>query len=306
MELRQLRYFVAAAEELNYHKAAQRLHLSQPSLSQQIIALEREVGAPLLERDTRHVRLTDTGRLFLEEARRTLAQADRARDTVRRAMQGKTGSLRVGYPAFGSASFVRRLLTEFEARHPKIEVEREAPLSSADLSSLIREHRIDAGFVRLPMEDMDGLASRTLEQDPLCAVISSSHAFAADRPSVRMSELNGLPFVGLPRDQNPALYDLWMTKLFPSYGYAPADRIEEPSLEGIMAAVVEGRGVALMPATLEDIYRSKGVRFLSIDPPRPYLDQGVVWLSGAESPALQLLLDLCDEQLDVPVVEPVS
>jgi DNA-binding transcriptional LysR family regulator len=305
MELRQLRYFVAAAEELNFHKAAQRLHLSQPSLSQQIIALEREVGAPLLERDTKHVRLTETGRLFLEEARRTLAQADRARETVRRAVQGKTGSLRVGYPAFGSAPFVRRLLTEFEARHPQIEVKREAPLSSSDLSSLIRDHRIDAGFVRLPMEDMDRLASRTLEQDPLCAVISSAHEFAG-RASVRMRDLRGVSFVGLPRNQNPALYDLWMTKLFPSYGFSPADSIEEPSLEGIMAAVVEGRGVALMPATLEHIYRSEGVRFLSIDPPRPYLDQGVVWLSGGESPALQLLLDLCDELLDVAVAEPVS
>jgi DNA-binding transcriptional LysR family regulator len=304
MELRQLRYFVAAAEELNFHKAAQRLHLSQPSLSQQIIALEREVGAPLLERDTKHVRLTGTGRLFLEEARRTLAQADRARDTVRRAVEGKTGSLRVGYPAFGSAPFVRRMLTTFEARHPQIEIERVAPLSSADLSALIRSRRLDAGFVRLPMEDMDGLASRTLEQDPLCALISSAHELAG-RSSVRMSDLNGVSFVGLPRDQNPALYDLWMRTLFPSYGFTPSVRIEEPSLEGIMAAVVEGRGVALMPATLEDIYRSDGVRFLAIEPPRPYLDQGVVWLSSAESPPLQLLLDLCDDLLDVAVAEPV-
>jgi len=305
VELRQLRYFVAAAEELNFHKAAQRLHLSQPSLSQQIIALEREVGAPLLERDTKHVRLTDTGRLFLEEARRTLAQADRARDTVRRAVQGKTGTLRVGFPAFGNAPFVRRLLTEYEARHPQIDVVREAPLSSADLSGLIRANHLDAGFVRLPMEDMRGLESRALERDPLCAVISASHVLA-DRPSVRMRDLDGLAFVGLPRYQNPTLYDLWMTKLFPSYGFTPSGRIEEPSLESIIAAVVEEQGVALMPASLEDIYRSKGVRFLMIEPPGPYLDQGLVWAAGTDSKPLLLLLDLCDEVTTVGAVEPVS
>jgi DNA-binding transcriptional LysR family regulator len=97
-----------------------------------------------------------------------------------------------------------------------------------------------------------------------------------------------------------------MTKVFPSFGLTPLVHVEEQSLEGVLEAVVEGRGVALLPATLENIYRSTGVAFTSIEPPGPYLDQGVVWAAGAASPALQLMLDLSCELSDTGVEESVS
>src|SRR5438046_3814480 len=114
MELRHLRYFVAVAEELNFHRAADRLHISQPSLSQQIMALEHEIGTPLLERNSKGVQLTRTGRVFLEEARRTLRQADRAREAGRGAARGRMGVLRVGYSPFGSSSLIHRILRSSE------------------------------------------------------------------------------------------------------------------------------------------------------------------------------------------------
>src|SRR6059058_1724816 len=129
MELRHLRYFVAVAEDLSFSRAADRLHISQPSLSQQIMSLEHEIGTALLERDSKGVQLTPAGRLFLEEARRTLRQADRTRETGRRAAQ----VLRVGFAPFGNSPIIDRVLAACEDRHPEIDLS----LNSVWLDSLV-------------------------------------------------------------------------------------------------------------------------------------------------------------------------
>src|SRR5215470_3343253 len=152
MELRHLRYFVAVAEELHFGRAAIRLHMAQPPLSQQIRQLEQEIGVTLLNRTKRRVELTPAGRAFLEEARRTLAQAERSVRTAQRASRGETGFLAIGFVPTADLDVLPRVLRAWRRRCPDVEVELSA-LSPAQQVEALREGRIQVGILRPPIDD---------------------------------------------------------------------------------------------------------------------------------------------------------
>lgn len=150
MELRHLRYFIALADVLHFGRAAAALQIAQPSLSHQIRQLEQELQTNLLERTTKRVRLTDAGRAFLEEARQTLAQADRAALVARRASRGELGTLRIGFAHWVDPTRVLASIKSFNSRHPGIQIDLQTMNVPLQIAAL-RDGRLDVGFVRPPI-----------------------------------------------------------------------------------------------------------------------------------------------------------
>ena len=250
MDIRQLRYFVAVAEELNFSRAAERLHMSQPPLSLQIKAIEAELGTLLFERTRRKVELTEPGRLFLEHARALIAQMEGAGDAVRRAGRGEAGEIRIAFTgSVPMADAFPRFIQAFREQHPAVRVEMGHQSSGAQLQALADRH-IDVGFLRpshlfVPGDD---IAVRGIWEDELKVVLPAGHRLARARGGVRVADLAEEPFVLFPRGIGCGLYDHVMT-LCHQAGFAP--RVVQEAREGvtILALVAAGTGISILPDT---------------------------------------------------------
>jgi DNA-binding transcriptional LysR family regulator len=256
MDIRQLRYFVAVAEELNFSQAARRLHMSQPPLSQQIKAVEEELGTVLLERNRRRVRLTEPGRLFLVQARSILAQLDDAGNEVRRAALGEAGEIRMAFT--GSVPMFEpfpRFVQAFRERFPGVRVEMAHMSSGAQLQA-ITDRRIDVGFLRPSHQFAPGpdIKVRSIWEDGLMAVLPAAHRLARTRAAVRVEDLADEPFILFPRGIGCGLYDHVMG-LCSQAGFAP--RLAQEAREGvtILALIAAGTGISILP----DTYRNASI-----------------------------------------------
>ena len=177
MELRHLRYFIAVAEELHFGRAAQLLGISQPPLSQQIQALEQELGARLFERTNRRVALSEAGRLFLEEARRVLAQVDKAADVARRAQLGELGELKIGFTSSAPfSSSIPQAIFAFRQAFPAVHLHLKE-MSSREVADGLVDESIEVGMMR-PLVLPDSLHAVELFREPLVAVIRADHPLA--------------------------------------------------------------------------------------------------------------------------------
>ncbi|MDU2611008.1 MAG: LysR family transcriptional regulator, partial [Pseudomonas aeruginosa] len=178
MELRHLRYFIAVAEELHFGRAAERLGISQPPLSQQIQALEEEIGARLFERTNRRVELTDAGRLFLDESRQVLAQVDKAVLLARRAHLGELGELKIGFTS--SAPFTSTIpssIHAFRKAYPDVHLDLQE-MSSRQVLKALLEESLQVGVIR-PLALPDAVHWVELFREPLVAVLRADHPLAA-------------------------------------------------------------------------------------------------------------------------------
>jgi DNA-binding transcriptional LysR family regulator len=292
LELRHLRYFVAVAEELHFHRAATRLHISQPPLSQQIRALERELGVTLLARNRRRVALTAAGAGFLEDARAILASVDRAAEHARAIARGSQGKLSIGF--VGSAMFSPTLpdmLREFRAGHPGVDlVLRELP-TSAQLTALVAGE-LDVGVIRGPIEldELDGqLELMTIQRERLIAAVPADHRLAARR-RVRAEELRGESFVILARREAPGLY-AGLAAAMREAGGLPEDVLEVAEMQTIISLVAGGFGVSLVPASVGQVDRS-GVAFRPFSGPMPTIELAVAWRRGAGTPVREEFLSV--------------
>jgi DNA-binding transcriptional LysR family regulator len=200
MELRHFRYFVAVAETLHFGRAAARLRIAQPSVSQQIRQLETELQTKLFERTKRHVHLTEEGARFLEEAREVLAHADRAAMSVGRAFEGEGGILRIGLGYYMDETKITRALKLFAERHPAIHAEARHMSVVFQLATL-RDELLDVGFVRPPVREAL-LASDVIISEPLCVALPRKHRFVA-RKWIELSELADESFILVERDVVP-------------------------------------------------------------------------------------------------------
>ncbi|HAT29496.1 MAG TPA: LysR family transcriptional regulator, partial [Janthinobacterium sp.] len=253
MELRHLRYFVAVAEELHFTRAAERLHIGQPPLSQQIQALEAELGAQLFERSKRWVRLTEAGRLFLLDARRILALAEQAMLTARRAQRGEAGELRIGFTL--STPFTPLFATVIN------HYRRQFPLVTLTLHEMSTLHQIDAigqrgldlGFVRPPeVEIPAGISLLTLRQDPLLLILPQDHPLAA-KTQVAIRDLDGQPFVMYPKDAGTGIYPQ-IFRLCAAAGFVPRVAQEAGEASTIIGLVAAGCGISVLPASFDHIH----------------------------------------------------
>ncbi|WP_246797373.1 LysR family transcriptional regulator [Burkholderia perseverans] len=262
MELRHLRYFLAIAEASNVTRAAERLGIGQPPLSQQIRNLERELGVELFRRTAHGVVLTSAGEAFRVEAARTLDDAARAMRAARQAGSGETGSLRLGFTA--SAVFnpvVPALIQRFKAAWPAVEV----TLEEANTPSLVRrllDEQLDAVFVRPGVEAFDGIRLRAFADEPMKLVVPAVHRFAKRR-RVALDALADEAFVLVPGPSGATLYAEILDACRRA-GFTPRLAQEAPQISSVINLVAAGFGVSIVPAAFEQV-RVQGVRYLDID-----------------------------------------
>lgn len=251
MELRHLKYFVAVAEELHFGRAARRLHVSQPPLSQQIRVLEAELGAMLFLRTKRRVELTDAGRVFLAEARLVLEAAHRAARAVGEAVRGERGLLTVGFVTSATLSILPRVVREFRAAHPAVAIELREMIPAAQLAALERRE-IDVGFLRPPVED-PAVDSEVVSSESLVAAVPSDHPLAARR-TVALADLAEEPFVLFPRRHGPGVTDVVLAACREA-GFTPRTLCEPNEMQTILAHVAAGSGVSVVPGSLATLSR---------------------------------------------------
>ncbi len=247
MELRQLRYFVAVAEELHFRRAAARLHISQPPLSQQIAALEDELGVRLLERTRRRVELTPAGEAFLRVARATRAELDVAVSTARASDAGQEGVLRVGFVGSALMSIVPSTVQRFRRTRPGLELElRER--STVEQLRAVSTGLIDVGLVRPPIEADETLHTEVVRRERTVAALPEGHPLAALR-RVPLRRLASEPLVLFPRRQAPGYHDLLIGRLAAT-GTTPHVAQYAPEMMTIIGLVAAGIGVSPVPASV--------------------------------------------------------
>ncbi len=295
MELRHLRAFAAVAEELHFGRAAARLHMAQPPLSQVIKQLERDLGVPLLERTTRQVRLTNAGAVFLEHARRVLAEADRARESVLLTEKGERGQIRVGLTGVTTWRLLPRMTRAYRERYPLVRLELHPTVFSGAQLSALSDGGIDVGILRSPVPAP--LASRTLLDEELVAVLPEEHPLAT-RPAVPLAELAGENFVSYPDRQGSALRDA-AVRACASVGFWPRVVQEAQDTYTVAALVAAAVGVALLPASAE-LLQFEGVVFRPVTGADVRVPIALAWRDGDESPVLAGFLAVAQETLPGP------
>ncbi|ULR29147.1 LysR family transcriptional regulator [Dickeya fangzhongdai] len=262
IELRHLRYFIAVAEELHFGRAAEKLHISQPPLSQQIQALEEQIGAQLLERNNRNVRLTQAGELFLKEAWAIINQVNQAAERAARIQRGEIGELNIGFTS--SAPFVKqvsRSLLQFRQSYPEVHIQMLEINTKQQIEPLL-DGKLDLGVMRnnpLP----ETLRHQLLLHEPMVAVVHEEHPLAAAPGGhISIQQLANEPFVFFAREVGTALYDEVLT-LLKKYGISPYITQEVGEAMTIIGLVSSGLGVSLLPASFRRI-RVDGVKYLSL------------------------------------------
>ncbi len=254
MELRNLASFVAVAEQLSFVRAAERLHLSQPALSAQIQKLEEEIGVQLLFRNKRTVKLTDAGRVFLLEARATLARAQQAVERVQKADRGEIGRLRIGFVSSAALAIVPAIAVAFRRQFPEVTLDLMNLRTSSQLKSLVNKH-IDVGFLRLPVAH-DELDITVIHREPFVVVLPSEHALAKKK-QIRLADLRSERFVAYGRRWAPGFYDA-VVQMCTGQGFSPNITQETGEMYTAIALVAAGAGVAILPKTVV-LAQSQGV-----------------------------------------------
>jgi DNA-binding transcriptional LysR family regulator len=291
VELRHLRYFVAVAEELHFRRAAERLHVSQPPLSQQIRALEAELGVTLFVRNRRRVELTAAGEALLGEARVVLAAAEHAVDHTRRVARGEAGALSIGFVGSAMYGALPDVLRLFRAARPGVELGlRELPTSEA--LAALAAGRIDVGVLR-PAQVEPGIAIDVVRQEAVCAALPEGHRLAA-RDRIAMEELAGEAFVLLARREAPLLHGTLVAAMA-ALGAEPGEVQEVSEMRTVLGLVSAGLGVSLVPETMATAERA-GVVFRPLSGHAPSVDLALAWREKDASPALAAFLAVAREE----------
>jgi DNA-binding transcriptional LysR family regulator len=245
-ELRHLRYFVVVAEELNFSRAATRLHMAQPPLSVAIRQLEDELGTELFVRTSREVRLTDAGRALLDGARRTLSEADRAVATARRTGAGQLGRLHMAFSWSARFDTLPVLGRAFRAEHPEIELLSQEMWNAQMIPALL-DRRIDVAISLCP-ELSSGIHSEPIRTEAMVALLAESHAMA-NQNSIPLGELADDQFLFFPRELAPRLHDV-LTETCRRAGFEPAQRTESFHTQWDLDLLADRKLVALAPESV--------------------------------------------------------
>ncbi|WBB67159.1 LysR family transcriptional regulator [Micromonospora sp. WMMD812] len=286
-DLRQLRYFVAVAEESSFTRAATRLMIAQQSLSQQINALERILGAKLFDRDSRGTRLTDTGALFLPEARAVLDRADEAVAVVRRAVRGEIGRLRLAFLSTTANHLLPPVVRVVREQLPGLELATEETAIGPLVEGLFNG-RYDLAFTRPPQ--VPGLAARTLATEQVCIVLPEEHPLAG-RDELTLPELADERWVMTPRSSWEPWHRVFDEK-FHAAGFIPEIVARDTSVQGLLGLVAAGVGITRLGWSAHNLRRT-GVVFVPLT--GEFTATEMVWLPDNSSPTLRRVLDAVTE-----------
>jgi DNA-binding transcriptional LysR family regulator len=295
LELRQLRYFIAVAEELHFGRAAARLHMTQPPLSQAIAALEELLGAPLFLRNRRTVELAPAGTALLPEARRLLLEADALPELARRAAGGEAGRLALAFVTSCDYSVLPPFLRRYSERYPAVHLNLVEATSDVQVEELLRG-RIDAGLLIPPLPDkaLDELDYMKVLEEPLilCAPagLDALGSGPGLRAPVRLQDLPRLPLIIFPRDISPALHDAILS-CFSAAGVTPVIGQQAIQMQTIVSLVSSGMGLALVPQSVSNLMRP-GVEYRALAGPTPLVETGIAWRRDNGSPVLRGFLEL--------------
>jgi DNA-binding transcriptional LysR family regulator len=290
MELRHLRYFTAVVQWKGYREASRRLHVAQPAISRTITDLEEELGLKLFSRAKRAAQLTPEGELFYGEAMRTLAQAESAIDTAKRAAKGEIGKLSIGFIGSATYTFLPELVRTFKAQHPVIKLALQE-LTPLQQEAAFDKGLIDIGFTRtLTAEQSKVFSSRHLYDDPMMAVLPVSRRVKTNR--VRISDLAKESFILFHREGAPPLFDT-IIGMCHNAGFSPRVDCEPNMMQTVLTVVEAEQGVSIVPACVRNL-RSEGVRFYRLQPDEVRVELVAAWKKETPSAALRAFLDLVD------------
>ncbi|HYH79457.1 MAG TPA: LysR substrate-binding domain-containing protein [Longimicrobium sp.] len=250
LELRHLRYFTAVAEELHFGRAAARLHIAQPPLSQQIRQLEALVGTELLRRTSRRVELTPAGAAFLEGARRTLNAAAGTLEVARRVGRGELASVRVGFTDSAALSIFPAAVRNHRRAFPQVHLDLVEGATRGHVQA-VEDNLLDLAVVRGPVAASPGVVAETVFREPLVVAMHASHPLAAAQ-GVALAALRDEPMVLFPRPLAPEFHD-WITRLCMEKGFVPRVAYNGAEYQTILALVAADVGVSLVPASVRGI-----------------------------------------------------
>jgi DNA-binding transcriptional LysR family regulator len=289
IDLRQLRYFLAVSEELNFGRAALRLHISQPPLSRQIRQLEDQLGVELFLRGKSGVALTEAGAAFLPEVRRTLVQAEKAVAVARAARGAEGGKFVVGYTTVFDRSAIPDVADRLRQRFPNWRIVTRGK-HSISLVRDVKNGTMDAAFIGLHTETQ-GLTVETILEEPLVLALPAKHQLAQKR-RLGFDDLREEPMFWFERRLNPGFYDHCQA-FFEQIGFKPNVIPEPPDHHIMLGLIAEGQGVALISASLQNVKR-RGVVFRALKEEAKKLSMGIVvaYSERNQSPVLHPFLEL--------------
>jgi DNA-binding transcriptional LysR family regulator len=295
VELRHLRYFIAAAEEENVSRAALKLHVSQPALSRQIRDLEDELRFALFQRTAKSVQLTDAGRAFLVEARDVLKRADDAVDRARAIAAGGRGELHIGYAPSPTARILPTTLRAFQARMSKVRV-RLHDLSSEEMVAGLRDGQIEAAVLVRPTRAMlRGLRFEELARDPICLAVPPKHPLARHR-TITIAEVAREPLVVFSRKDYPDYHEL-LDAIFAGTKLRPRIAEECDGSTSLITAVESGAGVAIVPTALA-CSAGPRLKLIPISPAPAPVVLGIAWPDKTISEVAQTFLECARQSVE--------
>lgn len=297
MDARPLRHFAAVAQTLHFGRAAERLGMTQPPLSQSIMGLERELGAPLFERTKRSVRLTDLGEQWLPHVLETLAALDGLPALARRMRDGQTGYLALSFVSTADYSVLPSLVRRYSQAYPDVEIRLFEATSDVQIPAIAGGER-HAGIIIPPADQPlpTALAYRRLLREPLVAAAPSAwieDGRIASGAELSSAEVLASPLILFPKHVAPAFHDL-VTGYFAALGGTARIVQEAIQMQTIISLVSSGLGIALVPASLRNLARA-GVAYLPLAGDAPMLETGLAWRRDDLAPTLANFLDLLDE-----------
>ena len=290
IELRHLQCFVTLAEELNFARAANRLHISQPPLTRLIRRLEETIGVPLFLRTTRRVELTGAGEAYLPEARAVLEQVKKGIQHAQRAARGEVGEFVIAVEALSVSDVISKSIRVFRQRYPRVNLIVHS-LNTDEQADAIREGRVEVGFVVLPMHD-ESLVHEVISSVPLMVVLPEAHHMNT-RKAIRLAELAHEPFILSPSDHRCGLLDNVLT-VCRWAGFRPHVAQEAREMQLMLSFIAEGMGVSLLPAYVENL-RKPGIIFRPIAETDAQVNLATAWRRDSASVLVRIFLDIVRE-----------
>jgi DNA-binding transcriptional LysR family regulator len=293
VELRHLRYFLAVAEERHFGRAAERLHIAQPPLSQQIRRFEAELGEPLFYRTTRSVELAPAGEALLERAPAILASVDAAIEDARRAARGEYGRLAIGFTGSSTYAMLPALAAAMRDELPGVVLELRGELLTPAQVARLLDGTLDLGLLRPPVHERE-LDTEVLHSEPLLAVLPDSHPLA-DAEAVPLERLEGEPFVTYPSHFRSVVHDA-VEDACEAHGFQPVAAHEVAETATLVSFVAAGLGVSLVPASVSNMTVQGAVyRPLVHDATR--VELAAAWRRNDDRPVLARALDVIRRDL---------